>query len=93
MTAAALPNDQRLAVRDRQRGKCFYCWQKIYGWTFVLDHLVPRSAGGPDGSRNRVAAHPRCDGDKGGRLPTPDELQTQSAILESERIDLCQTSS
>jgi hypothetical protein len=81
MTRAALSNDERLEILSRQRGKCFYCWQKIFGWRFVLDHLVPRHLGGTDTQSNRVAAHPACDGRKGWRAPTAEELELQSALL------------
>jgi 5-methylcytosine-specific restriction endonuclease McrA len=43
--------------------RCFYCGLKV---TFssgerTLDHVVPRSKGGPNGSRNKVASCRPCN--------------------------------
>ena len=45
---------------------CGYCGRDLLGdldtfLTIARDHLVPRSAGGPDGSHNRVASCAACD--------------------------------
>jgi 5-methylcytosine-specific restriction endonuclease McrA len=52
------------------QGKCVYCGLdgkkdiRILA-TFVLDHLIPRSAKGTDDADNRVLSCSRCNGDKG----------------------------
>jgi 5-methylcytosine-specific restriction endonuclease McrA len=52
---------------------CAYCGEPltpgICNSSGVLDHVVPRSAGGPDGSRNRVLCCRTCDRRKGDMEP------------------------
>ncbi|AOT25169.1 HNH endonuclease [Mycobacterium phage Terror] len=37
-------------------------------WEFVVDHVVPIAAGGPDELWNKQAAHRFCNGEKSDRL-------------------------
>lgn len=84
LAQADLPPETRRAILARQNGRCFYCEQPIVGGTYVLDHVIPRNAGGDHGPANRVAAHPPCDLKKAGRLPTEQELnKLRKQILES----------
>jgi 5-methylcytosine-specific restriction endonuclease McrA len=72
LAAADLTPEIREEIKARQGNLCFYCNQPIH--KYVLDHLIPRHAGGGHDKYNRVAACSPCDGQKGGRLPTEREL-------------------
>ena len=57
------PHDPVLCRSDF---RCGYCGKDLLSdldtfLTFVRDHLVPRSAGGPDHQENRVASCATCD--------------------------------
>jgi hypothetical protein len=72
----------------RQRGRCFYCGEPLTLApakvnSFVLDHLTPRSKGGPDDLQNRVAACLPCDQAKGDRMPSFSEVARQQAIAST----------
>lgn len=65
---------------QRRRGKlmvlfardgngCFYCRIELETEDAVLDHFIPRSAGGPDELENRRASCVRCDKAKRDRMP------------------------
>lgn len=47
-----------------------------------IDHLEPRSRGGTDCPRNKVAMHIRCNSDKGNRPPTGCERIFHMLVLE-----------
>lgn len=70
---ADLSTADRERILIRQEDRCFYCNKLIEGRKYVLDHFVPRHAGGSHYPYNRVAAHPQCDGEKAGRMPTTAE--------------------
>ena len=55
----------RRTVFARDAGRCQYC----DGTAENLDHVVPRSKGGPHAWENVVAACRRCNSRKGDRLP------------------------
>lgn len=40
----------------------------------TIDHVIPRSKGGPDRLGNMLVAHARCNSDKDVRVPTGCEL-------------------
>lgn len=48
---------------------CFYCRRDVRNSPVVLDHFIPRSRGGSDGTENRRAACVPCDRKKGARMP------------------------
>jgi len=60
-------------IRDRvwgaTNGKCFYCCVEMtkdagHQHSFVVDHIVPKNAGGPDHLANFIPACARCNGEK-----------------------------
>ena len=54
----------RLAIFQREHGKCFYCLRGLEPTSYVIEHVVPR----PEGSntyRNVVAACLSCNNKKG----------------------------
>lgn len=49
-----------LAQHERQRGRCFWCGEKV-GSKYHVDHVVPLSKGGSNGPSNIVIACPSCN--------------------------------
>ena len=48
---------------------CFYCRSELAVDDAILDHFIPRSAGGPDELENRRASCRPCDQRKRDRMP------------------------
>lgn len=53
----------------RQKGKCFWCGEKV-GDTYHVDHIVPLSRGGSNDPENLVIACPSCNCSKQDKLPS-----------------------
>lgn len=62
----------RKNVLERDRHTCQYCSYK--GEKLTLDHVIPRSRGGPDTWENLVTACVRCNIRKGNRTPKEAEM-------------------
>lgn len=60
-------NRRNLFARDRNR--CQYCGNLFPSSELSLDHVIPRSQGGPDTWENLVCACVKCNSRKGGRTP------------------------
>ena len=60
-------NRRNLYARDGNR--CQYCGKRFPTSELSLDHVVPRSRGGPSTWENIVCACLRCNVHKGGRTP------------------------
>lgn len=60
-------NRRNLFARDRNH--CQYCGNLFPSSELSIDHVVPRSQGGPDTWENLVCACVRCNSRKGGRTP------------------------
>lgn len=73
MQDALLSSEDQKAILDRQRDLCFYCEEPLVA-DIIWDHFIPRSMGGPHHLNNRVAACPRCDRDKGNKMPTQEQI-------------------
>jgi len=61
-------------LKRDQRGveplaRCYWC-DAVSGFDTVIDHVVPRSKGGPDESWNAVPACPACNTAKSDMWPT-----------------------
>jgi HNH endonuclease len=57
----------REAVHARERGRCFYCLQRLTPLVRCLDHVVPRVSRGRDSYRNLVSCCLECNSHKGER--------------------------
>ena len=70
-------NRRNLFARDGHC--CQYCGQSLPPSQLSLDHVMPRSRGGPTTWENVVASCVRCNTKKGGRTPQEArmDLQTQ----------------
>lgn len=60
-------NRRNVFLRDENR--CQYCGKKFGANHLSLDHVMPRSRGGPSTWENIVCACLRCNVRKGGRTP------------------------
>lgn len=56
------------AQYDRQKGKCFYCHEKLKG-QYEVDHVIPLSKGGSNGPENLVVACMTCNRSKAAKHP------------------------
>ena len=58
---------QRQTVECRAKGRCEYCRapQQIAGYTFHVEHIVPRSKGGADRPSNGALSCWSCNSAKG----------------------------
>lgn len=77
----------RRVLVDNQRGRCFYCEERIRGEA-VVDHFVPWARYPQDLGHNLVAADAACNGDKGDRLPAYVHLRRWNA--RNARPDLAE---
>ena len=60
-------NRRNIFLRDENR--CQYCGHKYATHQLSLDHVIPRSRGGPTNWENIVCACLKCNVRKGGRTP------------------------
>lgn len=73
---------------------CHICGQPARpGDPLVTDHLIPRSAGGPDVAANLAPAHRSCNGRRGARpleqmrprvIPRPDPAKYPSLVFKTQ---------
>ena len=61
-------NRRNLFARDRNQ--CQYCGNHFPTSELSIDHVQPRSQGGPDTWENLVCACVKCNAKKGGRTPS-----------------------
>ncbi len=59
----------RRNVFARDGYRCMYCCKRFPMHQLSLDHVVPRSRGGPTDWENVVTSCVHCNGKKGGRTP------------------------
>lgn len=65
---SALETIDRLALFERDGGRCYLCGELCSRDAFELDHVIPLSAGGPTIPSNLRVTHIRCNRRKGVRL-------------------------
>lgn len=63
-----LPTWARKAVIERDGYVCGLCGGEVEPSDVHIDHIVPRSRGGPDAIENLQVAHSRCNIRKGARV-------------------------
>jgi hypothetical protein len=61
--------------------------QSLQGATFHVEHIVPRSAGGPDTPHNLALACPSCNLGKSDRLRVTDPQTVADVPLFNPRAD------
>ena len=76
-------------VVARAGGRCAYCrmHQSLQGATFHIEHIVPRSAGGPDAPDNLALACPSCNLGKSDRVRVPGPETGADVPLFNPRAD------
>ncbi len=68
-----IPRDHyHIFARDCWR--CQYCGERFPSTKLTLDHVIPRSRGGPNSWQNLVAACMACNQAKGSRTPEEAEM-------------------
>lgn len=65
------------------RNKCYYCGQEILPAKMTLDHVYPRSLGGPTIPQNLVPACRKCNGRKENM--TPEQFRSYLALKDEEQ--------
>jgi len=72
--AVYIPVGVRQEVRQRAQQRCEYCQsaERLTGFLFTIDHIIPRSAGGADSADNLCLACTGCNGHKHARTTAVD---------------------
>ena len=65
----------RRNIYGRDQNRCQYCGKKFSTAELSLDHIVPRSRGGPTTWENIVCACLKCNVRKGGRTPNQAQMK------------------
>lgn len=73
-------NRKNLFARDKH--ECQYCGKAEPTHKLSLDHVVPRSHGGPTTWENIVCCCLRCNGRKGGRTPKQANMKLRSRPIK-----------
>ncbi len=79
-------NRRNLFARDRNR--CQYCGHFFPTNELSIDHVIPRSQGGPDTWENLVCACVRCNAKKGGRTPEQARMRLVADPVRPKRSPL-----
>ena len=71
---SAFSDALRARVADRAGHRCEYCYLPTRGQvaTFPIDHIVPRSEGGPNDDTNHALTCPHCNAHKWTAVEGPD---------------------
>jgi hypothetical protein len=64
-----MPGIDRRAIWERDGGICGICKEPVAFEDMQLDHVLPRSFNGPDGSENLQPSHEPCNRRKGYGVP------------------------
>jgi hypothetical protein len=65
-------------VWKRDGGRCFYCGTALTWGTKTVDHVIPKSKGGPHRAWNIVISCLACNQEKGDSDPTHEQLDIVS---------------
>ena len=79
---------RRDVIRGRARARCEYCHlpEALSGGIFHIEHVIPKSQGGPDSEANCALACPRCNERKGARIDARDPKSgTVTALFHPRR--------
>ncbi|HUG91217.1 MAG TPA: HNH endonuclease signature motif containing protein [Planctomycetaceae bacterium] len=81
--------DLRRAVADRAAGRCEYCRlpDALQIGGFEVDHVIPRSAGGPTTLENLAWACPHCNAAKWAHADGLDPVTGETLALFNPRTD------
>lgn len=75
---------------ERDNGQCFYCGVTLRWDHKTVDHVIPKSKGGPDRTWNLVICCFDCNFEKGDDFPTMEQLQLvlHRKFLHETRVSL-----
>lgn len=79
-------NRRNIFLRDGHR--CQYCGHRFNTGRLSLDHVLPKSRGGPDTWENVVCACLHCNVTKGGRTPSEAGMRLLRIPLKPKRSPL-----
>jgi len=79
-------NRRNIFLRDGHR--CQYCGKRYSTPRLSLDHVLPKSRGGPDTWENIVCACLKCNVDKGGRTPSEAGMKLLQKPIKPQRSPL-----
>lgn len=79
-----IPKKTRFEVFKRDSFTCQYCGRKAPDVILQIDHIHPRSKGGPDDLLNYITSCEDCNAGKGARLLSDD------AVVERQRRQLAE---
>ncbi|HMO17437.1 MAG TPA: HNH endonuclease [Oligoflexia bacterium] len=78
------PPLNKVNLLTRDDFSCQYCRRKLKRSDATIDHVVPRSQGGPTTWENVVVACPPCNRKKGGRTPLQAKMELKNKPLAPE---------
>lgn len=83
MTRSSIPQTLRDEVARRDDEQCLYCGLRQFGnvATFHIDHIVPRSRGGPTTLDNLALQCPNCSLHKSNRVDAVDPITGERVAL------------
>jgi hypothetical protein len=83
VSRSSIPQALRDVVFSRDAGRCQYCHlaQLGHGATFHVDHIVPRSRGGPTSLDNLALQCPNCSLRKASKTTAIDPQSGQAVTL------------
>lgn len=76
-------NRKNIFLRDGHR--CQYCGKRYSTPRLSLDHVLPKSRGGPDTWENIVCACLKCNVEKGGRTPSEAGMKLLQTPVKPQR--------
>jgi hypothetical protein len=83
VSLSAIPKALRAAVAERDGGRCCYCHLRQVGQAavFHVDHVVPRSRGGPTEEDNLASQCPACSLRKASKTAAVDPASGEVVAL------------
>ena len=87
MTSVYIPRALRRRVAEQARYRCGYCLsrEEIIGMPLEIDHLIPRSKGGPTNEENLWLCCSFCNEYKGSRIVAENPESGHSVRLFNPR--------
>ena len=87
MTRTRISRELRERVAAQARHRCGYCLtaEAIVGTPMEIEHLIPRSLGGPDSEENLWLACSLCNDHKNDRITAEDPITGETVHLYNPR--------
>lgn len=90
MSSAYVPKELRRRVAEQARYRCGYCLtrEEIIGMPIEIEHLIPRSAGGPTEEENLWLSCSFCNEYKGSQMVVKDPESGRAVRLFNPRYQV-----